>query len=79
MRQETIHRKDAEQLLCDGQPHRLRLWKLATGETLLYPEATCTSLHRRGGTANVRLHPSGEQRKLRLCTLFEIDHLRIYY
>lgn len=79
MRRETIHRKDAERLLSDGCVHRLRVWKLGTGEVLLYPEAVCTSLHRRGGTANVKLLPSGEVRKLRLCTLFEIDHLRIYY
>lgn len=75
----SIHRNDALHLLADGRPHRLRLWKLQTGDILTYPRATFLSRHTRGGTHRVRLIPSGEIRKFRDCCLFEIDDMKIYW
>ena len=74
----VIHRKEALRLLEDRQPHRLRLWKLSTGDILLYPQATCIGGFKRGGTHRVRLFPSGEIREFRDITLFEIDDMKIY-
>ena len=75
----SIHRNDAVRLLSDGHAHRLRLWKLSTGDILTYEHATLMGRHVRGGSAKVRLHPSGEVRQLRLVCLFEIDGLSIYW
>ena len=75
----TIHRTEALRLLEDGRQHRLRLWKLQTGEILLYPCATCISRHVRGGIHRLRLSPSGEVRALRDVCLFEIDNKQIYW
>lgn len=75
----TIHRIEALHLLEDGRQHRLRLWKLQTGDVLCYPCATCIGKHTRGGTHRVRLSPSGEIRALRDVCLFEIDNKQIYW
>lgn len=75
----VIHRLDALSLLSDGLPHRLRVWKLSTGEVLLYPRAVRLGRHTRGGKLRVRLHPSGAIRALRECCLFEIDDMKIYW
>lgn len=75
----SIHLQDALRLLEDGEPHKLRLWKLSTGDILTYEEARCTSRHTRGGTHKVRLPRSGLLREFRDVTLFEIDDMRIYW
>lgn len=75
----TIHLQDALRLLEDGEPHKLRLWKLSTGDILTYHQARCTSRHTRGGTHKVRLPQSGLLREFRDVTLFEIDDMRIYW
>lgn len=77
-RPRTLHRNQALRLLADGHPHRLRLWKLKTGDILCYESATLKTRHIRGGTHTVLLHPSGEIRTFRDITLFEIDHMKIY-
>ncbi len=74
----AIHRLDALHILKDGRPHRLRLWKLSTGDILIYPHATLIGRHERGGLCRVRLEPSGEIRAFRDISLFEIDDLKIY-
>lgn len=74
----VIHRKDALHLLEDRHPHRLRLWKLSTGDILVYGQAVCVGDFKRGGTHRVRLFPSGEVREFRDITLFEIDDMKIY-
>lgn len=74
----VIHRKEALRLLEDKQMHKLRLWKISTGDILLYAQAMCIGGFKRGGTHRVRLHPSGEIREFRDITLFEIDDMKIY-
>ena len=79
MKRLVIHRNDALHLLEDRQPHRLRLWKLSTGDILLYAQAVCIGGFKRGGTHRVKLFPSGEVREFRDITLFEIDNMKIYF
>lgn len=79
MEQKSIHRADAIRLLEDGQPHKLRLWKIATGDILTYHAATFVGAHKKAGTHRVRLEPSGVIRAFRDVTLFEIDDLSIYF
>lgn len=74
----SLHQRDALRLLEDGRPHRLRLWKLSTGDILTYEGAVCIGHHRRGGTHRVRLPRSALVREFRDITLFEIDDLKIY-
>lgn len=74
----AIHRKDAVRLLEDGNPHDIRVWKISTGNILLYKGAVCRGGHLRGGTHRVLLPTSGVLREFRDCTLFEIDGLKVY-
>lgn len=74
----ALHRRDALRLLEDGQPHDLRVWKLSTGDILLYKGAVCCGSHLRGGTHRIRLPLSGLIREFRDITLFEIDGLKVY-
>lgn len=76
---QTIHLQDALRLLEDGEPHRLRLWKLSTGDILTYNDARLAGRHIRGGRHRVRLPMSGLLREFRDVTLFEIDGMRIYW
>ena len=73
-----IHQAEARRLLRDGQPHRLKLWKLSTGEILLYPRAVFHSEYCKRRNTRVLLLPSGQIREIRNYTLFEIDDMKIY-
>lgn len=75
----SIQLQDALRLLEDGEPHKLRLWKLSTGDILTYEDARAASRFTRGGTHKVRLPRSGLLREFRDVTLFEIDDMRIYW
>ena len=73
-----IHHAEARRLLRDGQPHRLKVWKMATGEILLYSRAIYQGEHNRRHYTRVLLLPSGEIREFCNYTLFEIDDMKIY-
>ena len=75
----VIHQRDALRLLEDGKPHRLRVWKLSTGDILTYTDARCIGSWKRRGTHKIRLPNSNLIREFRDITLFEIDDLRIYW
>ncbi len=77
-RKKAIYQADAIRLLEDGRQHRLRLWKMSTGEILTYATATCIGGHKRRRTHRVRLAPSGQIREFRDIMLFEIDGKTIY-
>lgn len=66
-------------LLENGYPHRLRIWKLSTGDILTYPDAIYLSRHTEGGTHRVKLRRSGQIRMLRDVCLFEIDGMCVYW
>ncbi len=72
-----IHWKDAFALLESGQPCDLRLWKLTTGEILVYRGVTCAGTHWRGGTHLVKFPHSHVWRRFRDITLFEINGYEI--
>ena len=74
-----IHLNQALRLLRDERPHRLRLWKISTGDILTYPSAVAIGHHTRGALQRVRLSGSGEIRAFRVRCLFEIDGRRIYW
>lgn len=74
----AIHKRDALRLLEDRQPHDLRVWKLSTGDILVYKGAVWVGGHIRGGTHRIRLPLSNVIREFRDITLFEIDGLSVY-
>ncbi len=78
MKTRSIHRLDALHLLKDGREHKLRLWKLSTGDILTYNRAQLIGRHERGGLSRLRLLPSGEIRAVRDVCIFEIDDLSIF-
>ena len=51
----AIHRSDALRLLEDGEPHRLKVWKLTSGEILEYLDAVYTGHQRSAQTAGLKL------------------------
>ena len=65
-------------MLRDRQPHRLKVWKMATGEILWYSRAIYQGEHNRRHYTRVLLLPSGEIREFCNYTLFEIDDMKIY-
>lgn len=73
-----IHQAEARRLLRDGQPHRLRVWELRTGEILLYQRAIFHSEYRKRRNTRVLILPSGQIREFRNYMLFEIDDMKIY-
>ena len=73
-----IHQAEARRLLRDGQPHRLRVWELRTGEILLYQRAIFHNEYRKRRNTRVLLLPSGQIREFRNYMLFEIDDMKIY-
>lgn len=79
MKLTTIHKNDAFKLLEDGQPHKLQLWKISTGDILTYHNAICLNKFTRGGTHKVRIPRSEVIREFRDVTLFKIDNLEIYW
>lgn len=78
MQIKALHQRDALRLLEDGKPHKLRVWKLSTGDILTYHDAVYAGGWRRHGTHRVRIPRSGLLREFRDVTLFEIDDLTIY-
>lgn len=72
-----LHWKDAIQLLESKQPVTLKVWKLSTGDILIYRNAVCIGSHWRGGTHRIRLSESNLIREFRDITLFEINGYEI--
>lgn len=78
MKDKALHTSEAFEILKDRQPHKLRLWKISTGDILTYPQAVLIGRSPRYGNHRVRLLPSKEIREFRDVTLFEIDDMKIY-
>lgn len=72
-----LHWKDAIKLLESKQPVTLKVWKLSTGDILIYRNAVCIGSHWRGGTHRIRLPESNLIREFRDITLFEINGYEI--
>lgn len=78
MKQKALHLHDALRLLKDGEPHRLKVWKLSTGDLLTYTDARFVGGHTTRGAVRVRLPNSGLIRQFKDVALCEIDDLTVY-
>lgn len=72
-----LHWKDAIRLLESKQPVTLKVWKLSTGDILIYRNAVCIGSHWRAGTHRIRLPESNLIREFRDISLFEINGYEI--
>lgn len=74
----AIHINDARKILDSGQPCDLVVWKLTTGDILVYKGVRCIGSHFRGGIHRILLPNSREIREFRDVTLFEINGMEVY-
>ncbi len=74
----ALHIADAVRLLKDGQPHKLRVWKLSTGELITYNDARFLGGYVVRGSVRIRLPQSALVREFKTVALFEIDDLKVY-
>jgi len=72
-----IHWQDAIALLESRQPVDLKVWKLSTGDIIVYRQAVCIGSHFRGGTHRIVCSGSALVREFRDITLFEINGYEI--
>lgn len=77
MNHKALHHADGVALLRDRKPHTLRLWKISTGDVLVYKDVRLLGEWHRGGTLRV-IFPNGQIRELRTVTLFCIDDIYLY-
>lgn len=74
----AIHLNDARKILDSGQPCNLRVWKLSTGDILVYKGVRCIGSHFRGGVHRILLPNSTLLREFRDVTLFEINGMKVF-
>ena len=60
-----------------GEPVTLKVWKLSTGDIIVYRDVVCIGSHWRAGTHRIRLPESNLVREFRDITLFEINGYEI--
>lgn len=72
-----LHWRDAIALLESGQPVTLKVWKLSTGDIIVYRDVVCISAHWRRGIHRIKLPESHLLREFRDITLFEINGYEI--
>lgn len=68
-----LHWRDAFLLLQSKTPCTIKVWKLSTGDILVYRDVVCTGANWRRGTHTVVLPGSNLHRTFRDITLFEIN------
>lgn len=78
-RRKTLHLRDALQLLTDRQPHRLRAWKMSTGDILTLDGWQLVGQWTRQAALRLYSPDSGEIRMIRARMIFEVDGMRIYW
>lgn len=74
----SIHINDARKILDSGQPCNLRVWKLSTGDIIVYKDVRCIGSHFRGGIHRIVLPNSMLVREFRDVTLFEINGMKVF-
>lgn len=74
----AIHINDARKILDSGQPCDLVVWKLSTGDILVYKGVQCVGSHFRGGTHMILLPNSCLLREFRDVTLWKINGMEVY-
>ncbi len=73
-----IHINTARKIIETRQPFSCLAWKISTGEVISYDNVVCTSTYHGNGTVNIKLINSGQIRRVRIITIFEINNEEIY-
>ena len=72
-----IHISIVRKILKEGKPFSCRVWK-KNGDILIYNNVVCTSTNFRKNSANLKFIESGEIRKVRIITIWEINDTEIH-
>ena len=72
-----IHISIVREILKGGKPFSCKVWK-KNAEILIYNNVVCTSTNFEKNTANLKFIESGEIRKVRIISIFEINDEEIH-
>ncbi len=73
-----IHISVARKIINNKKPFNCKVWKGSTGDIITYNNVVCTSSNFKNNTINIKILSSGQIRKFRIVTLFEINDEEIY-
>lgn len=74
----TLHVTRAIELIRQGEPVELRVWKMATGDILEYRNAVFLGRDVRHGTIRIKLQTSGQIREFRDVCLIAINGMEVF-
>lgn len=72
-----IHLTVVRKMLQSGGSFDIKFWK-SDGSIVVAENIVCTSTNYQGNTANFKFLDSGQFRKIRMVTLFEINGMEIF-
>jgi hypothetical protein len=73
-----LHITQAIELIREGKPCELKVWKGTTGEILEYRNAVFQGRDYRHGTVRIRLQTSHQIREFRDVCVFSINGMEVY-
>ena len=73
-----IHINVMRQMLKSGEPVSLKFWRQEAGAIVSLDNAFGPSSHHRGNSFRFKLLTSGQWRKVRAITVFEINDLEVF-
>ena len=72
-----VHINTMREMLKTGQAVSLKFWK-DDGSIVSADNVICTSSYHHGNTFNIKFLGSGQFRKIRAITIFEINNLEVF-
>jgi hypothetical protein len=73
-----IHITTVREMLKSGQAVSLKFWRLDDAEIITANNVICTSGYHHGNTINIKFLNSGQFRKIRVITVFEINDMEVF-
>lgn len=73
----AVHINTAREMLRSGDELDLKFWK-SDGSIVYANNVICTSSHFKGNTANIKFLTSGQFRKIRVISIFEINGMEVF-
>lgn len=66
------------EMLKSGQAFSLKFWRMEDAEIISMDNVICTSSYHHGNTINIKSLTSGQFRKVRVISIFEINDLEVF-
>jgi hypothetical protein len=73
-----IHINTMREMLKSGNAVSLKFWRLEDAEIISAENVICTSGFHHGNTVNLKFLNSGQFRKVRVITIFEINDMEVF-